>query len=180
MVKVTSPLMSGSASGTIGGNLTFRRSRGQNIAGTKPVPSNPNTVGQQQARTVVRVWGRLVRNFNINVTKPVGQMATIKAFYNAQKVAPATWNSYGLRNALPANFATLTAIKVVWNALDAGEKAVWEAEALEARWNFGPVASLVVGADAYSAGELLHIAQIALFNSGYLPARPGDAPTAFA
>ena len=50
MAKINNPLFSLEAHRTVGKTLTARRSRGQNIIEKTPIPSNPQTPGQQEHR----------------------------------------------------------------------------------------------------------------------------------
>ena len=51
MAKVKGPLLSLSASGTVGDSMTFGKWKGVNTVRIKGTPSNPNTSGQQTQRT---------------------------------------------------------------------------------------------------------------------------------
>lgn len=63
MARVTAPLLSLDASGTIGEALTFARWRGINYVRTRVIPANPNTVAQQEVRgsfkTLTDMWKRM-------------------------------------------------------------------------------------------------------------------------
>lgn len=52
MAKVTAPMLSFDASGTIGKTATFAKWRGINYARQRVVPANPNTSGQQFVRSM--------------------------------------------------------------------------------------------------------------------------------
>lgn len=51
MAKVTAPLLSFDAAGSIGDTITFGKWKGRNYARRKVAPTNPNTAGQQTQRT---------------------------------------------------------------------------------------------------------------------------------
>lgn len=59
MAKVTSPLMSLDASGSIAGALTFSKWKGRNYARQLVIPANPQTVGQQESRARMGAGGRM-------------------------------------------------------------------------------------------------------------------------
>lgn len=59
MAKVTSPLMSLDASGSIAGAITFSKWKGRNYVRQLVIPANPRTAGQQAARAAVGAGGRM-------------------------------------------------------------------------------------------------------------------------
>lgn len=63
MAKLTAPVLSFDARGTIAKTLTFAAWRGVNYARQRVVPANPNTSGQQTTRTVFatlrEMWKRM-------------------------------------------------------------------------------------------------------------------------
>lgn len=58
MAKVTSPLMSLDASGSIAGALTFSKWKGRNYVRQLVIPANPRTSGQQENRAALGAGGR--------------------------------------------------------------------------------------------------------------------------
>lgn len=58
MAKVTSPLMSMDASGSLGGAITFAKWKGRNYVRQLVIPSNPQTSGQQDARAALGGGGK--------------------------------------------------------------------------------------------------------------------------
>jgi hypothetical protein len=58
MAKVTSPLMSLDASGSIAGALTFSKWKGRNYVRQLVIPANPRTTGQQTSREALGSAGR--------------------------------------------------------------------------------------------------------------------------
>jgi len=58
MARVTGPLMSFDASGTIAGAVVFAKWRGRNYVRRHAVPSNPRTVGQIAARSIIAFLGK--------------------------------------------------------------------------------------------------------------------------
>ena len=63
MARLTAPLLSLDASGTIGEALTFARWKGINYVRTRVIPANPNTTKQQEVRgvfsTLSEMWKRM-------------------------------------------------------------------------------------------------------------------------
>lgn len=177
MARVSNPLQSESASGRLGG-LVFGRSRGQNIARRFVVPSNPNTQGQQDARQVVSIHSIHVAAWNRQTTMPAGHTQTVKQFYTARRVNPATWNSFALRANYPGNAATLTADRAVFAGLTEAQRTAWTTEAETDQYGFIERAS-INGGIAFTPGEQLFHAQRSLFRAGYLQNNPTVAPVNF-
>jgi hypothetical protein len=57
MARVTGPLMSFDASGTIAGSVVFSKWRGRNYVRRHAIPSNPRTTGQLAARAIIAFLG---------------------------------------------------------------------------------------------------------------------------
>ena len=59
MARVTGPLMSFDASGTVAGAIVFAKWRGRNYVRRHAVPSNPRTPGQIATRAIIAFLGKL-------------------------------------------------------------------------------------------------------------------------
>lgn len=63
MAKVVSPLLSFSASGSVGDSITYSKWKGVNVVKKYFIPSNPQTVTQVNVRTAMALsvakWGEL-------------------------------------------------------------------------------------------------------------------------
>lgn len=59
MAKVTSPLMSLDASGSIAGAITFSKWKGRNYVRQLVIPANPRSAGQQATRAALGAGGRM-------------------------------------------------------------------------------------------------------------------------
>lgn len=59
MARVTSPLMSLDASGSIAGAITYSKWKGRNYVRQLVIPANPRTTGQQAARAALGSGGRM-------------------------------------------------------------------------------------------------------------------------
>lgn len=98
MARVTGPLMSMSASGTIANTLTFATTRGIPVVRSYAVPSNPNSFPQRVARAVMRYAGEQWVAFD-NATKALWADAAANSgipginYYQRQVMA---WNSDGM------------------------------------------------------------------------------------
>lgn len=177
MARVRNPLQSQEASGRLG-DIVFGTSRGQNIVRRFVIPSNPNTQGQQDARQVVALHSIHVRAWNRQSTMPAGHTQTVKEYYTARRVNPATWNSFALRANYPGNSDTLTADRAAYAALTEQQRTAWTTEAETDQYNFTDRDSINGGA-VITAGEQLFVAQRSLFRAGYLQNNVSGAPVNF-
>ena len=64
MARVTGPLMSFDASGTVAGAVVFSKWRGRNYVRRHAVPSNPRTTGQLAARAIIAFLGADWKNLD--------------------------------------------------------------------------------------------------------------------
>ena len=126
MAKVTGPLLSFGASGTIGSTITFVASRGQNIARGLVIPANPQTMGQSMARIVLVATGAMLTRMNLNqVGQADGVIQTPKEYYTALRVAPQTWNSEFTRRGYPNGRSTWEADVAAYALLTEAEMLAW-------------------------------------------------------
>jgi hypothetical protein len=61
MSKVTGPLLSFNARGQLGQTVTFRNWRGIKVAAQYAIPGNPNTLAQQETRSIFRTLNGIWR-----------------------------------------------------------------------------------------------------------------------
>ena len=86
MARVTGPLMSIDASGTLAGALVFAKWRGRNYVRRHAVPSNPRTASQVSSRAIMKFVGSDWKNV------PDLDKATWEESADAKKVSP--FNEY--------------------------------------------------------------------------------------
>ncbi len=122
MAKVTAPLMSMDASGTVGGAIVFSKWKGRNYVRTHVTPSNPQTAAQTAVRSM---FGGLVQAYQANVVAIQSAFAdraaqqSISAFnaflgFNQKRAAQGYYpaDSTTPTNVAPANNATALAATV--------------------------------------------------------------------
>jgi hypothetical protein len=151
MAKVTGPLMSMQASGTLGDTITFDK---RGFVRNRVIPANPQSDAQGNVRQML-----------LGVQKALTKLgATVIAA--VKTVAPTSyrWNSFLLQQALGANSSEFEASRTAFNALAPSEKALWETEAADA----GLVEQVIPYATdpAISPGLALFVVARALFALG--------------
>lgn len=102
--KVTGPLMSLDASGTVGKTCTFSKWKGRNYVRLRVTPMNPQSEGQQDAR--IRT-GSIGRAMSI-IARPFEGSLGAQFYVDAKEAAPAgqSWVSYAIRTILGSAFST--------------------------------------------------------------------------
>jgi len=127
MAKVTGPLMSLDASGTVGKTATFSKWKGRNYVRLRVTPMNRQTSNQQDARIYLGGAGHAL-SFAL---KPVGVTAG-SAFYNkALAAAPAgqSWISFAMRSIIGSGASTIVGNLATYTGLSSGVKTVYGAAA---------------------------------------------------
>jgi hypothetical protein len=151
MAKVQGPLMSMSASGTIGKSITFDK-RGH--VRNRVVPANPQSPDQGNVRQMLLGVQKAIKRVGATV------IAAIKT------LAPTSyrWNSFLLQAVLGAGSSEFIASRIAYLALSQAQRDSWEAEALA----LGLVdQSLVYASDpVISAGLALFAVSRALYRLG--------------
>lgn len=110
MAKVINPLLSGSASGQIGGMMTFDK---RGFVRQYVIPSNPKTDLQMATRNTL---GDLQRELKL-----LG--ATLRA--ELKSGFGYRWNSVIIGELMATNNAALDAYVAEWNAFGSTDKAAW-------------------------------------------------------
>lgn len=110
MAKVINPLLSGSASGQLGGMMTFDR---RGYARKYVIPANPQTVGQMAVRNTL---GDIQRSLKL-----LG--ATLRAELKSQ--IGYRWNSVIIKELMTNGNAALTAYTAEFTAFTSQQKTDW-------------------------------------------------------
>jgi len=127
MAKVTGPLMSLDASGTVANTTTFSKWKGRNYVRLRVIPFNTDTALQQAVRSALGTLAKAARAV-LTAAQDVADPAVGSPFYVAAVgVAPSnqSWISY-MQSVMYASYA---AILVEWAAVSAPDKAFYETEA---------------------------------------------------
>lgn len=151
MAKAIGPLMSMSASGTIGGTITFDK---RGFVRQRVVPTNPKSDAQGNVRQML-----------LAVQKALTLLGAA-AIAGVKTVAPVAyrWNSYLLSQVLGSGSETFEASRTAYAALGAPDRANWEARAAALGIT---QQSVTYAADApISPGLALFAVSRALFNLG--------------
>jgi hypothetical protein len=151
MAKVTGPLMSMTASGTVGGTITFDK---RGFVRSRVIPANPQSETQGNVRqALLAVQKALARLGNTPIT-------ALKA------IAPISyrWNAFALQAVIGPNSADFDAGRTAYAALGSTAQGHWETS--------GGTAGLIdqtiayAGDPAVTAGEALFIVSRGLFGLG--------------
>lgn len=175
MARVTGPLMSMEASGTIGKTLTFANWVGRQYVRRWTRPANPQTQGQMDQRNAFSVIGVGVSQANKCSQVNSSTHKTDERSFRDKTPSGMRWNGYIQKVLTGSGAAGYRAAKLAWNALGGG--ALWEvaASGLTPPMQSAPQ-YLEGGASNVAAtpGEVLFIMNYGL----YLIGASSSAPTA--
>jgi len=156
MARVQGPLLSLSASKSVGGALTFKSWKGINVCSIKSQPSNPQTLTQMAGRAYFAAGGK--------VTKKADLAGDVVTFVKGIVPAGQSWASYFVREIMGTNNTNIVAAKDFYGNVanvtikgyfdDAAAQAGIEAVDLDGTSNTQLSAGLILLA-AYAASKRL-------------------------
>jgi hypothetical protein len=156
MARVQGPLLSLSASKSVGGALTFKTWKGINVCSIKSQPSNPKTIDQMKGRAYFAGGGK--------ITKKAELIGDVVTFVKGIIPAGQSWASYFVREMMGTQNVNIEAAKTYYNTGgnatikgyfdDAATQAAIEAVDLDGTANTQLSAGLLLLA-AYSASKRL-------------------------
>lgn len=180
MARVTGPLMSMEASGTIGKTLTFANWVGRQYVRRWTRPSNPQTADQMDQRNAFSVigvgisWANKCLQINSSTAK------TDEAAYRDKTPSGMRWNGYIQKVLTGSGAAGYKAAKLAWDALS--NKAAWETTAagLTPPVQSAPQYKEGGASDvAATPGEALFIMNYGLYLIGASSAAPTGTPPTY-
>ena len=181
MARVTGPLMSMEASGTIGKSLTFANWVGRQYVRRWTRPSNPQTADQMGQRNAFSVIGVGVSQANKCLQFNSSTGKTDERAFREKTPSGMRWNGYIQKVLTGSGAAGYHAATAAWNAL--ASKTAWETTAAGLT---PPVPSaptyLAGGAGGTGAtpGEVLFIMNYGLYLVGARTTAPNDTPPTYA
>jgi len=161
MARTRGPLMSTSASGTLGHTIAFYR---DGRAGKFHRLPSTHTIAQSQHRYIVAALQRVVKVFNTQ---------TIEAIANSIS-DPRAWSGYVTQLVTQQQRATWTAAAIEWSVLQAEEQQAWVDDATIARIQNAPIIDPML--NTINNGMALFCVAYALYSSGIVTAP--DVPQA--
>ena len=181
MARVTGPLMSMEASGTIGKTLTFANWVGRQYVRRWTRPSNPQTADQMDQRNAFSVIGVGVSQANkcLQVNSSTGK--TDEQAFRDKTPSGMRWNGYIQKVLTGSGAAGYKAAKLAWDALS--DQDAWETTAagLTPPVQSAPQYQEGGASDvAATPGEVLFIMNYGLYLIGASSAAPTDTPPTYA
>ena len=181
MARVTGPLMSMEASGTIGKTLTFANWVGRQYVRRWTRPSNPQTLEQMRQRNAFSVIGVGVSQANNCLQDNSSTSKTDEQAFREKTPSGMRWNGYIQKVLTGTNAAGYRAAKLAWDSLLG--QAAWETTAngltppvpLAPQYLEGGAST-----DAASPGEVLFIMNYGLYLIGARTTAPGSTPPTYA
>lgn len=183
MAKVTGPLMSLEASGTIGNALTFSRWVGRPYVRRYTIPSNPQTLTQETHRNRFSAVGTITTWATRNSQLYDTNTETVQELIKGKTPSDQRWNGYLLRVLTSGNGAQYDAAKAEWKGAMVGNQSAWETAATGLTPPMPSAAqrgALGVSTTAETPGFLLFLLHWAMFQIGVDAAAPGATPPTYA
>lgn len=154
MAKVTGPLMSLDASGTVGNTATFSKWKGRNYVRLRVTPQNPKTEDQATSRTYLGALGQALSSI---LTRAKDSLHVGSQFWaDAVSFAPAgqSWISFASRTILGTNFGNIAAVVTAYTALSSTPKGVYDTAAANLgltnfSLSYGSAPAIAAGAQLY-------------------------------
>lgn len=180
MARVTGPLMSMEASGTIGQTLTFANWVGRQYVRRWTRPANPQTAGQMVQRNAFSVIGVGVSQASKCLQVNSDTTKTDEQAFRDKAPSGMRWNGYIQKALTGSGAAGYNAAKAAWNALS--DQSQWETTA-------GGLNPPVPSAPQYQAGgasataatpgEVLFIMNYGLYLIGARTTAPDSTPPVY-
>jgi len=180
MAKLTGPLMSMDATGQFDGTIVFSKWKGRNTVRQLVPPSNPRTVGQEDARNRTRVTGAVQKWINATNTKHAGATDLDKARIIAVTPSGFAWNGYLTQTLIGVGYANYDEAVAVWTALSPTDKTAWDDAAALLVPAIMPVNQTMAGGASdvpLTAGNIFFLAMYALFLIGLEDVPDATPPT---
>lgn len=181
MARVTGPLMSMEASGTIGKTLTFANWVGRQYVRRWTRPANPQTADQMTHRNAYSIMGVGVSWANKNLQVNSSTTKTDEAAFRDKTPSGMRWNGYIQKVMTGSNGAGAAAAETAWDTL-ATNQASWETAALALTPPVGTAPQYAAGgaaATAATAGQVLFYLNYALYLIGERATAPDATPPTY-
>ena len=180
MARVTGPLMSMEASGTIGKTLTFANWVGRQYVRRWTRPSNPQTADQMEQRNAFSVIGVGVSQANKCLQVNSSTTATDEQAFRDKTPSGMRWNGYIQKVLTGSGAAGYKAAKLAWDALGGGSSWETTAAGLTPPVQSAPQYQEGGASDvAATPGEVLFIMNYGLYLIGASSAAPTDTPPTY-
>lgn len=170
MAKVTGPLLSLDASGSVADTMTFSKWKGRNYVRQRVTPSNPKTADQLAVRSIL---GTLAKACKAVLTSYKDTLFVGSQFFqDARDNAPSgqSWISWLQK----VDYAGFDARVTTYTGLSGTIQGYYNTSALA----IGLVAYTDVAGDSHTAGEqLYHLASFATIYLGYVMTGGINAPS---
>ena len=180
MARVTGPLMSMEASGTIGQTLTFANWVGRQYVRRWTRPANPQTADQMDQRNAFSVIGVGVSQANKCLMVNSSTTKTDEQAFRNKTPSGMRWNGYIQKVLTGSGAAGYNAAKTAW--LPITNKSAWEtaAQSLVPPVPSAPQYQAGGGAvPAKTPGFVLFVINYALYQIGARSTEPGETPPTY-
>lgn len=130
MAKVTGPLMSLEASGSVYGALTFAKWKGRQYVRSLVIPANPKTYAQLVARNAMRVAAYAQAGIRKATKRYPGEHMTDVELWAAAAPSGQAWNGYMVKTMIGPGALNFQAAASEYGNLDEDGRDAWQGAAL--------------------------------------------------
>ena len=181
MARVTGPLMSMEASGTIGKSLTFANWVGRQYVRRWTRPANPQTADQMDQRNAFSIIGVGVSQASKCLQVNSSTTKTDEQAFRDKTPSGMRWNGYIQKVLTGSGAAGYIAAKAAWGALP--DQSQWETTANGLMPPVQSAPQYLAGGATFTAatpGEVLFIMNYGLYLIGARAAAPTATPPTYA
>lgn len=155
MAKVTGPLMSLDASGTVGNTATFSKWKGRNYVRLRVTPQNPQTADQASGRTKLGAVGQALSAILTRAKDPLSVGSQFWADGVAYAPAGQSWISWASKTILGTNYGNIDAVVTAYTAVSSTPKGYYDAAAADLgltdfSLSYGSAPAIQEGAQLYA------------------------------
>lgn len=182
MAKVTGPLMSFEASGTLGDTITFAKWVGRPYVRRHVIPANPQTAAQEDTRNAFSVLGKATSWAGSTTMTGNGRTQTDAEAIQAISPSDQRWNGFVVSQMTQTSLSAYNDAIAAWGALDPTAQSDWDsaAGALSPAMQPAPQRMEGGGSDTpISAGNVFFVWEYALFILGIETSAPGATPPTY-
>lgn len=182
MAKVTGPLMSFDASGTIGNTLTFAKWVGRAYVRRYVIPSNPQTLAQEETRNAFSALGKATSWAGSTTQTGAGRSLTDAAAIQAIAPSDQRWNGFIVSQMAQTSLAAYEDAVAAYDALNTTAKTAWDTAAAGLSPAMQPAPQRLAGGGSDTPlpnGQVFFIWQYALYVVGIASTVPSATPPTY-
>jgi hypothetical protein len=182
MAKVTGPLLSIDASGSVAETMTFSKWVGRNYVRQRVIPANPQSAAQMLVRNIFQAMGKATKWAGLTAETADPPDELDKDAIEALAPADQRWNGFEVSTMATTSGAGFIAGNAAFDALDGAEQTAWDDAADAATPPVQEAPQTDAGGAAGTAlsnGNVLFLHRYAMWLMGAIPDEPDATPPTY-